>query len=706
MTLFLGVDTGGTYTDAVVLDPDADAVLGKAKALTTRGDLAQGIGGAVDAAMAAAGVAPRDISMVSLSTTLATNALVEGQGGRVALVFIGFDADDRARAGLEEAMRGDPVIVLAGGHSHAGTEAAPLDLAGLERALTGLEVEGFAVAARFATRNAAHETAARDVIRRVTGRAVTCSHELSANLNGPKRALTAVLNARLIGMIDRLVTACESHLSLREISAPVMVVRGDGALISAAMVRERPIETILSGPAASIVGARWLTGESDALVSDIGGTTTDVALLRGGLPEIDPMGARVGGLRTMVEAVAMRTTGLGGDSEVHLVSGGLSAALRLGPRRLVPVSLLAVEHGAMVHAALDRALSTGIAGEHDGRFVIPMAGRAEGLAAREAGLLARITAPMPLDRALTTRLEAAALDRLVARGLVMVAGVTPSDASHELDMLRDWDAGAARKALDLMARRRAGNGERIAPDAATLARMIVDQLTEQTVTCLLEAAFAEDPGFAGADAAALARHPLTRAGLGNHRGVVEFSARLGVPVIGLGASAPAYYGAVGHRLGARMILPDHAGVANAIGAVVGQVSQRATGVVSSEGEGQFIAHLSYGPARFTRASDALDAMETALRAEAEARARLAGAADLLVTVARDIREAEIEGRPMFIEATIAVTASGRPRIAHPEPDRLPEPPLSGLMPGQSSGLRPGIPADPPTGNRPPLSIST
>ena len=312
MAYLLGVDTGGTYTDAVILDETADAVIGKAKSLTTRADLALGIGRAVDAALAGAGVQPSQIAMVSLSTTLATNALVEGQGGRVALIFIGFDADDLERGGLVEALKGDPVVRLAGGHNHAGGQAAALDMSALEQAVTELsgDVMGFAVASRFATRNPAHEVAARDLIRRVSGRPVTCSHELSAKLNGPKRALTAVLNARLIGMIDRLVAACERHLEAVGITAPLLVVRGDGALISAAMVRERPIETILSGPAASIVGARWLTGASDALVSDIGGTTTDVALLRNGLPEIDPEGARVGGLRTMVEAVAMRTSGL------------------------------------------------------------------------------------------------------------------------------------------------------------------------------------------------------------------------------------------------------------------------------------------------------------------------------------------------------------------------------------------------------------
>ena len=199
MAYLLGVDTGGTYTDAVILDEAADAVIGKAKSLTTRADLALGIGRAVDAALAGAGVQPSQIAMVSLSTTLATNALVEGQGGRVALIFIGFDADDLERGGLVESLKGDPVVRLAGGHNHAGGQAQALDMAALEQAVSELsgDVMGFAVASRFATRNPAHEVAARDLIRRVSGRPVTCSHELSAKLNGPKRALTAVLNAVL-----------------------------------------------------------------------------------------------------------------------------------------------------------------------------------------------------------------------------------------------------------------------------------------------------------------------------------------------------------------------------------------------------------------------------------------------------------------------------------------------------------------------------
>ncbi|WP_157764663.1 hydantoinase/oxoprolinase N-terminal domain-containing protein [Rhodobacter sp. CZR27] len=661
MKRLLGVDTGGTYTDAVIVDPEQDRVVGSAKSLTTRADLSLGIGRAIDAALAEARVAATDIGMVSLSTTLATNALVEGQGSRVALIFIGFDRADLDRAGLAEALGGDPVIHLAGGHGPSGAEVAPLDLARLEAEVAAVapEVMAFAIAASFATRNPAHEIAARDIVRRVARCPVTCSHELSARLGGPKRALTAVLNARLVGMIDRLVAACERHLAAIRIDAPLMVVRGDGALISAAVARERPIETILSGPAASIVGARWLTQVPDALVADIGGTTTDVAVLRDGLPEIDPEGARVGGYRTMVEAVAMRTTGLGGDSEVHLPEG-LEGVLRLGPRRLVPVALLAAEHPACVHAALDRSLLSDAPAELDGRFVLPTGLAPTGLAPREAQLLDRIAGPMPLATAIRTRLDLAALERLVARGLVMLSGVTPSDASHVLGRLDSWDGLAAGKALALMARRRNARGDRTASDARTLAEAILDRLTDQTIDCLLEVALAED-GFE--DPAALVRHPLLRAGLARQQGTLALSCGLRLPVVGLGASARSYYPSVGTRLGCEMILPDHAGVANAIGAVVGLVSQRLTAQVTSPGEGRYCAHLPDGPRTFPDPGSALEAAESVLRAEVTRRAVEAGADEPRVTVVRDLREVSVEGQSMFLEGTVTATAAGRPRMA-------------------------------------------
>lgn len=157
MTVLLGVDTGGTYTDAVLVEDD-ETVLASAKSLTTRNDLAQGIGASVALVVDRAGIDPASIAIAALSTTLATNALVEGHGGRVALVYIGFNKKDLATHGLTDVLAGDPSIVWDGGHTHAVVEAAPLDCAVLSVWIASLVgVSAFAVASQFGTRNPEHE---------------------------------------------------------------------------------------------------------------------------------------------------------------------------------------------------------------------------------------------------------------------------------------------------------------------------------------------------------------------------------------------------------------------------------------------------------------------------------------------------------------------------------------------------------------------
>lgn len=255
------------------------------------------------------------------------------------------------------------------------------------------------------------------------------------------------------------------------------------------------------------------------------------------------------------------------------------------------------------------------------------------------------------------------LIRLVTRGLVQVSGVTPSDASHVLGNLAAWDRDAADKALRLLARRRIGSGDVLAPDAQVMARMIVDQLTEQTCTALLESAFAEETDGFGAPSTDLARHVLLQRGLAGHRGLVRIEAGLAVDVIGLGASAATYYPAVGARLNARVILPEHAGVANAIGAVVGRVTLRRSGTVTSPSEGKFRVHLEAGPEDFADSDAAMVRLEGHLRAQAEQEARAGGAEDIQISASRDIRMARVEARDVFLEAQITVEASGRPRIA-------------------------------------------
>jgi len=665
MTLLLGVDTGGTYTDAVLIR-DETHFIASAKSLTTRADLALGIGAVVRDVLAQAQVSPDDISLASLSTTLATNALVEGQGGRVGLIYIGFDARDLVTHGLQEALKGDPVIVLRGGHDHSGSEVAPLDEAALRDWLAQDQgVSGFAVAAQFATRNPAHEQRATEIIIQTTGRPVSASHHLSSKLNGPKRALTAVLNARLIGLTHKLIGRAEDILHDIGITAPLMVVRGDGALISSSMAKRRPIETILSGPAASIVGARWMTGLDHALVSDIGGTTTDIALLRNGLPEIDPAGAQVGPYRTMVEAVAMRTTGLGGDSEVHFILHGLAGGIFLGPKRVLPVSLIAHEAPEVVFPALDRQLRTVMPGEYDGQFVRAVAGvDSGGLSVRDQALFDRIgLGTHPIDQVLKTRVEAFSVQRLVSRGLVQVSGVTPSDASHALGLLDAWDRDAAVMALKLFGRHRTGAGDPLATQPVDLAQMILDQLTVQTTQALLAAAFAGEQGSFDGAPVDLAKHELLQRGLARSEGLVKIEASLNVDVIGLGASAATYYPAVGRRLHCKVTLPEHAAVANAIGAVVGRITMRRSGTVTAPSEGVYRVHFSDGPKDFISEDEALQALEDWLSVAALADAQESGSEDVQVSAQRDIKRAQAEARDVFIEATIYVEAAGRPRVS-------------------------------------------
>ena len=680
MPILLGIDTGGTYTDAVLYDEQAGRVVAAAKALTTRHDLAVGIRGAAEAVLRDSGVDPASVALVSLSTTLATNALVEGQGGRVALVLVGFDEAAASRAGIADALRGDPCVRIAGGHDAAGGAREALDLDALDRAITGIEgsVAAFAVAGMFSVRNPEHEIAVRDRLRGRTGRPVTCGHELSSRLDGPRRAMTCVLNARLVPIIERLLEAADRSFRALGIAAPMMVVRGDGALVGAEVARLKPVETILSGPAASLVGASHLTGERDAVVSDIGGTTTDYALLSEGRPRLDPDGATVGGFRTMVEAVAMRTVGLGGDSAVQWRHRGDGQArpgtagrgadtgqrLQIGPRRLVPLSLLATEHPDLVADTLERQRAGPRRGGDIGRFALRV-DTADRIAAnssrREAALLDRLaTGPAALDRLLESQAETGALESLVGRGLVIVSGVTPSDAAHVLGVHDTWDAAAAHAGVSLFAEQLDSRGVAIAPDAEVMSRAIVDALVDRSAGALLDAACDHD----GHSFAGLGRYLLRAATTSGERSLVDFSVRLDRPVIGLGAPAPAYYPAVAARLGTRAVVPGHAGVANAVGAVVGRIRVRAAGTVTRPDDGIYRVFAGAGPPRdFPDPERAVAHARSVLEAQARQGAIDAGAGGVDLSFERDDSMAVVEGRETLVESTVTAVASGRPRFA-------------------------------------------
>ena len=338
MKLGLGIDTGGTYTDAVIYDFKSKHVLAKSKALTTKENLAEGISESLS------GLPQeqfKNILLVSLSTTLATNACVEGKGARGKLVLIGYDkkllTKLRSKYGLPEA---DDIILISGGHGQQGQILSQPDWDSLEKQIseTTANSDAYGVAEYWGIRNAEFEQEAKRRIRQWTGKPVVCAHELSSEINSLRRASTTLLNAGLIKLIDDLLDSVKEGMARMGISAPVMIVRGDGTMMSESFARERPVETLLSGPAASVVGGMQLTGCRDALILDIGGTTSDLALIRNGLTVLSEEGVDVGSWRTGTKAIKIRTLGLGGDS---IISFDQNDHLQIGPRKATPLSWLA-----------------------------------------------------------------------------------------------------------------------------------------------------------------------------------------------------------------------------------------------------------------------------------------------------------------------------------------------------------------------------
>jgi N-methylhydantoinase A/oxoprolinase/acetone carboxylase beta subunit len=661
----IGVDTGGTYTDAVIISSTTHTVVASAKALTTRGNLAIGVGEAIARVLelVPSRDAARRVGLVSVSTTLATNAVVEGHGGSVAAILAGFDDTMLARSGLTAAFPQMPVIRIAGGHDHNGDERSPLDLAALGKALErhAGEVEAFAVAAHFAVRNPAHERAIRDLVIASTTRPVTMSSELSSALDAPRRALTAVLNARLISRISLLVDAVRQVMARFGIDCPLMVVKGDGTLALADGVALRPIETVLSGPAASLVGAATLSGLKTFIMSDMGGTTTDLGILIDGRPRVREDGAAVGGWRTMVTAVDVTTTGLGGDSEVSFAING---AVTLGPQRAVPISLVG-DRFPEVLAMLDAALGDPAPGADACQFVMRPLGHdtaaagPAGLSAREADLLALVgERPLPLRRIAASSGAQRALQSLRRRGIVQIAAFTPSDAAHVLNLQDNWSRAAALKAAALLTRGLT-MAEPTAERIADLCTKVWSEVVRLAGHVILDAAMgvgSTNPAASGGLREAVCR--------GVHQvGLATVRITPTVPVVAVGGPVRVYYGEVGKRLDAEMVFPAFCEVANAVGAATGVVARTVRIEVSGDGAGLFRVHADGSIHNFTAAREALTFAEGAARRTALAAVAAMGAdnPEVRVGVHKQMLPDAVDDNGLF-EAIITAEAVGRPRL--------------------------------------------
>lgn len=358
----------------------------------------------------------------------------------------------------------------------------------------------------------------------------------------------------------------------------------------------------------------------------------------------------------------MRTFGLGGDSEVGVDEHSLSLKLTLGPRRVLPLSLAAHLHPEAVLEALEEQIRSPHTGRLDGRFACRTGlpdRLAAGLLPQEQALYSRLSdVPVPLAPLLTGAVRLATVDRLVARGLVHLVGFTPSDAMHVLGRQGQWSEKAAWLGAALLARRRNGAGRHLAETPEAMAEAVVAQLTRQSAEAVLTACLAEDGAAVDPAASVSVDRALRRS-----PGIVRFALSLDRPLVGLGASASVYYPAVAGMLGAEGVIPEDADVANAIGAVVGQVRNAATVVVVSPQEGLFVASGAGVSERFDDEGRAFAFARNHAEKAAVAAARRNGADDPAVTMEEHVDAPMIEGLRKFVEARFTAVASGRPRMA-------------------------------------------
>ncbi len=664
MACQLGIDTGGTYTDAVIVDEN-QAVLARNKSLTTRFDLTIGIGHAISS-LPPSRIA--EVNLVALSTTLSTNSVVEGRGAPVGVLLPGYNQAQVDKSGLTEIVDQDLISLIDGGHDAIGEELKPLDIElARDRIMEQNDrVSAFAISGMFATRNPAHEKQLRDLVHELTDKPAACGHELASSLGAPRRALTAALNARMILYIQLLIDSVETILNEKGIEAPLMIVKGDGSLVNAQTARLQPVATVLSGPAASVIGACALSGQKNAIVVDMGGTTTDIAIVTDGQPELCEDGARIGAWQPMVEAIRVFSIGLGGDSELGFRSG-----LNISGRRVVPMSLLAHQFPEVMPAI--RRQESGSPSPRNNKFALPL--QKNEVLLRQLSEIERRTwerlqqGPIELETLIDdNRSMLRAVARMERMGLVIYSGFTPSDATHVLGMSDHWDSQAARLGAKIWARQMRhlyGYGSWPDGDAVAPCQEVFHLVTSKISQTLIEAGLNQHGKLADSQSQNLTRL-LADIVLGQGRSKevnplfkLEFSQNY--PLVAVGGPAADYFPDVAKKLKVSLNLPENAETANAIGAVLGAVVQIAHVTVAQPQFGVFYLFHKDQPIRFENLEPAIEEATRIARQEATSMAVAAGATAVETRIRQDANHVrhDIDGE-LFVSTRITAIASGRP----------------------------------------------
>lgn len=586
----LGIDTGGTYTDSIILKNTDNQLVCKSKALTTKEHLITGISQSINNLNFDC---KGPITAVSLSTTLATNAIVEKKGCKVGLIVIGKRPNGNLPAELIHQV--DARLDL---HGNILYQVDPQEVNKIAGEFKD-QVDAIAISGYLSVRNPIHELEIRTLLRDQVTLPIFCAHELSGTLGYYERTVTAVLNASLIAIMKDFITSVREALAEHAISAPIMIVKGDGTLMQESMALERPVDTVLSGPSASIIGASALTKEQNAIIYDIGGTTSDIAVLENGKVYINPNGASIDCWQTHIRAANVYTFGIGGDSFIRLGSDG---TLLIGPERVEPLCVSAKRNNA-VPAVLAKVLEQG----KDTLPLYYLSGKSTfGIRMSEADrkIFDAISTPCTEEeicRFVEREHLVPSLNYLVIKGLIIKTGLTPTDIKHAERTYLSWDCQASDIGVDILARSTGVSTETFIAMCKEEMKCKIKRLYQESVEEYYGQEHAEN-----------------------------------LPIIGIGAPAAAWLPPVANALGIEMILSENSDVANAIGAALCPISEFAEAIIRYHKERNiYTLFMPDCRLEFETLESAEDFARENLGKYAEEAARRAGGVRLETTVEMD-----------------------------------------------------------------------
>ena len=557
----LGIDTGGTYTDAVLCECETGKIVSKAKTTTTKENLIVGIESAIEQLHIEEA---ENVDLVCLSTTLATNAVIEGKGAMVGLITIDEPKKKTYPAAYSFNIKGKVDV--------KGCEISPLDLESAAQCLTLMKgkVETLAISGYASVRNPIHEQKVKALADEILGVPVICAHELTNVLGYYERTVTATLNAKLIPVIKDLIEAAKEALKLKGIDAPLVIIKGDGNCMVDSFAEERPIETVLSGPAASTFGGIVLSGKGSMIVADMGGTTLDIVSIFEREIPIENSGAVVGNWRTRAKAIHTRSFGLGGDSHIRMDNLGI---LSFGPERAIPLCVAAEQNPDLVKEISTLALCSDYhiveRQEVDCLELFKIANiENASLESEEEAIVELLQEKshslLYLSKQLNKDIDSLKIKRLLALDIVQLISLTPTDILHTTGEYIQYNRAISRIAVEHLARRAKMSESEFLEYAE-------NSFTERICTALVESLLIENDVKEGYLLDTVIQCVFDQKK--QKKKFADLKLKLKVPVIGIGAPAKIWFDKVGKKLDCDVIIPENSEVAAAVGTVSGDIRE-------------------------------------------------------------------------------------------------------------------------------------